>query len=76
MLRRVLIHSRAGNLFLTAIGALFALASTALLAYYVVSTWDASSLVDIALQLMLLLGVATGLAFIGIGRGNLRHRAG
>jgi hypothetical protein len=76
MLRRVLIHSRAGNLFLTAIGALFALASSTLLAYYVVSTWDASSLIDIALQVMLLVGVAAGLVFIGIGRGNLRQRTG
>jgi hypothetical protein len=76
MHQQVRIRSRMGNIVLAMLGAFFIVASTALLVYYLVSTWGANSLIDRALQLMLLIGGATGVAFVGIGRDNLRHQRG
>jgi uncharacterized membrane protein YcjF (UPF0283 family) len=73
MLQQVRIRSRMGNVFLATLGALFSVASIALLVFYVVSTWGANSLIDHALQLMLLIGAATGVLFVSIGRENLQH---
>ncbi len=76
MLQQVRIRSRVGNICLATLGALFTIASTALLVYYVVSTWGAASLIDRALQLLLLIGAAVGVIFVGIGRNNLRQQRG
>lgn len=67
------IESRWGNRLICTLGALFAAASIALLLYYVVSAWGAASLIDRALQICLLVAVVVGVAFIVIGRDNLRR---
>ncbi len=76
MLQQVRIQSRIGNVFLATLGVLFTVASSALLIYYIVSTWGANSLIDRALQFMLLVGAGAGVLFVTIGRENLRHRHG
>ncbi len=74
-MQRVIIRSRIGNVSLEILGVAFALASTALLVYYVVSNWGADSLIDRALQLMLLAAAVTGVVFVNIGRENLREQS-
>ena len=73
-MQRVIIRSRIGNLSLEVLGVIFTLASSALLVYYIISNWGANSLVDRALQLMLLVGAVTGVLFVNIGRANLREQ--
>ena len=74
MLQQFRIRSRIGNVLIEILGGLFAVASTALLVYYVVTLWEASSLLDHALQLVLLIGAGAGVVFVLIGRDNLRQR--
>lgn len=69
---RVRIRSRRGNIVLAALGLVFAVSSTLLLVYYLATAWDASSLTDNALQLMLLFGAGMGALFVSMGRENLR----
>ncbi len=73
-MQRVVIRSRIGNMSLALLGVTFTIASSVLLVYYIISNWGANSLVDRALQLMLLVGAVIGVLFVNIGRANLREQ--
>lgn len=68
---RVTIHSRTGNRILAVAGALYAIAGIALLAWYVVDTWNAASIIDRALQFLLIGAIVIGVWFIYVARVNL-----
>ena len=51
MVNRVVIRSRAGNLTLAAVGALYAVAAVAVLAWFLVHDWGSSSTIDRVMQL-------------------------
>ncbi len=76
MFEQVRIRSRRGNIVLAVLGVAFTVASVALLAYYLATAWDASSLTDRALKLMLLIAAVMGALFVSISRDNLRHQRG
>jgi hypothetical protein len=67
------IGSRWGNRFICVLGALFTTASIALLLYYLVSSWDGATLTDRALQFCLFVAIIVGVAFVVIGRDNLKR---
>lgn len=68
---RVTIHSRTGNRVLAIAGALYAIAGVALFGWFVVDTWGAASLIDRALQMLLVGAIVVGLWFIYVARVNL-----
>jgi hypothetical protein len=68
---RVTIHSRTGNRVLAIAGAIYAIAGIGLFAWFVVNTWGAASIIDRAMQVMLLGAIALGVWFIYIARVNL-----
>lgn len=68
---RVTIHSRTGNRVLAVAGAFYAIAGLALFAWFLVDTWGAATMIDRALQMLLVGAIALGLWFIQIARMNL-----
>ena len=73
MFEWIRINSRAGNRFIAAAGTLFAVTALVLFAYYVISVWDAASLIDRALQEALLVAAIVGVGFVSVARTNLRR---
>ena len=71
---RVRIRSRVGNIVLGTLGVLYVIAGAVLLAWSIVQTWDAASLMDRALQIILIAAIAAGLWFTAMARVNLNER--
>jgi hypothetical protein len=71
MVRHMLLRSRHGNLVLAAIGALYALASLAVLIWFVIDVWNAAGLADHLVQAALFASIVCGIWFISIGYSNL-----
>lgn len=76
MVMRVLVRSRGGNCILAFLGALYALSAMAVLVWFVVDVWHATTVADVLLQLALLASAACGVWFVSIALDNLRHPAG
>lgn len=72
MVKRVLVRSRNGNLFLAFVGGVYALSSAAVLAWFVVDVWQAARIVDVILQVALLTSAVCGVWFVSIAIANLR----
>ena len=68
---RVRILSRTGNRVLALAGALYAVAGVLLLVWFVIVSWGAASLVDRAMQVMLLGAIVMGVWLVYIARVNL-----
>jgi uncharacterized membrane protein YcjF (UPF0283 family) len=68
---RLQVRSRIGNALLGLLGAVYTIAALSLLAYAVVQTWAAQSLVDYAAQVVLLVAAAVGIFFIITAKENL-----
>jgi hypothetical protein len=71
MLERFGIRSRAGNFFLATVGAMYAVAAVVLLVYYGASVWHAASSGDVAVQMLLAIGLLAGICFVSVARVNL-----
>lgn len=78
MVRRLLVRSHYGNVLLAVIGALYALGSLAVLAWFVADVWNAAGFVDRLVQIALLASAVCGAWFISIAWESLRqeHHAG
>jgi hypothetical protein len=72
---RVRIRSRAGNLVLGALGALYTMSGAALLTLFIVQSWGAVSLIDRALQILLVMAIVAGIWFVFVARMNLIETA-
>ncbi len=75
---RIEVRSRVGNAILGVVGVLYVCAGAALLIYDLVQTWGASSLVEHAVQLALIVSVISGAFFAVTAVRNLsppRHEA-
>lgn len=70
-MRRVFVRSRNGNLVLAAVGAVYTVASLAVLVWFVVDVWQAASLADRLLQFGLVASGCCGLWFLRTGLENL-----
>lgn len=68
---RMAVRSRTGNAFLGVVGVVYVIAAVTLLAYAVVQTWAAQSLIDYAVQLVLIVAAAVGAFFVAIAVSNL-----
>ncbi|MGZ5494935.1 MAG: hypothetical protein ACXWHG_15120 [Thermoanaerobaculia bacterium] len=68
---RVTIYSRTGNRVLAVAGVLYAIAGISLFGWYVVDTWNAASMIDRALQMVLIGAIVTGAWFIYVAKVNL-----
>lgn len=82
---RVEIHSRRGNVVIGFVGVLYALSGLALLSLHIMQTFGAASLLDRAIQLLLLTVIGVSAWFMSIAarglqirlrRLPLHHRAG
>ena len=51
---RIPVKSRVGNIILAILGALYAVSATALLVFAIVQTWQAMSLIDLAVAALLI----------------------
>lgn len=75
---RVPVRSRYGNIVLAVIGAAYAVASLAVLAWLVIDVWQASTMFDRLIQFALLASAACGVWFLANALQNLgirvRHR--
>lgn len=71
---RVIVRSRVGNFALGVLGVLYFFASSATLAYYIISNWGANGLFDFVLQGALFVGVVVSVFFVGIAVQNLEVR--
>lgn len=74
MVKRVLVRSRNGNFILAFVGAVYALSSIGVLAWFVVDIWHAAEVADILLQVALVAAGACGVWFVAIARDNLGSR--
>lgn len=70
---RVEIRSRAGNVVIGALGIVYAIAAAALFVTHFLQTLGAASLMDRAIQLLLLLVLAVSLWFIAVARRGLQR---
>lgn len=68
---RIPIRSRFGNAVVGALGVVYLLSATAILIYYLISTWGAVSITDRILQLALLGASVAGFIFILVAADNL-----
>jgi membrane protein DedA with SNARE-associated domain len=68
---RVRILSRTGNRVLALAGAMYAVAGVVLLGWFLIDSWGAASLVDRAMQVLLLGTIVMGVWFIYVARVNL-----
>jgi hypothetical protein len=68
---RVLVRSRAGNLALAVVGAVYALSSLAVLTWFAVDVWHAAAMLDYVIELALLISAACGLWFVRAALRNL-----
>jgi len=69
---RLGIQSRAGNVVLLVLGAIYLVAACTTLAYYIISNWGANSLTDYVLQAALLAAAVGGAFFIAVAAVNLK----
>jgi uncharacterized membrane protein len=65
------IHSRRGSVALGIVGVVSTVCAIATLLIYVVSAWDAASVIDHLLQLSLLVSAAVGVYLLFVGLENL-----
>ncbi len=70
----VRVRSRAGNLVLMAVGALYAVGGVVVLVMLAMNVWNAAKIVDIVLQAMLVLSALCGVWFISIAMQNFGVR--
>ena len=73
-MRRAFVRSRNGNLVLAAVGAVYTVASLAVLLWFIADVWGAASLTDRALQLALVACGLCGLWFLQSALENLGVR--
>lgn len=71
---RVLVRSRRGNLVLAFVGAVYAVAAIAVLAWLVVDVWHSTGLIDLILQIALVAAAACGVWFVLVAMQNLGVR--
>ena len=69
---RVEIRSRVGNVVVGVLGVVYAVAAAALFIAHFLQTRGAASLVDRAIQILLIVVLAVSIWFIRIARGGLR----
>lgn len=68
---RIPIRSRLGNAVLGILGAIYFMAATALLLWYVITNWGANGTIDRLLQFALFMSAVTGLFFVSVAAANL-----
>lgn len=73
-MKRIRIQSRIGSSILVVLGAVYALAATALLVWFIADTWGAAGRTDHAMQFGLVLCAITGVCFVAIGLSSLDVR--
>lgn len=75
-MRRVSVRSRTGNLVLAVVGAVYTVASLAVLVWFIVDVWQAAGIVDRVLQLALVAAGLCGIWFLRTGLANLGVQVG
>jgi len=75
-MRRVSVRSRTGNLVLAVVGAVYTVASLAILVWFIADVWQAAGLVDRVLQLALVAAGFCGFWFLRTGLENLGVKIG
>jgi hypothetical protein len=71
---RIEVRSRTGNAVLGVLGGLYLFSAVALLAYDLMQTWDAASMIDRAMQVLLIISALVSLFFIFTALQNLGLR--
>lgn len=70
-MQRIEIQSRRGSLALGVVGVVDVVCAVGLLFIYLVSSWDAASILDRLLQFSLIVSAAGGVYLLGVGLANL-----